>query len=124
MFDGLKLRFFVAKVQAELKAQYDDQQFVDSVCQLPTNFEQLDVIRQHAYYRKDSIAPFLAACHILYESLISAGLSLDTKKICAALLAQRLQKAAGDPQFRLRHIMIFGDLEQKLSDWASENNLS
>ncbi len=124
MFEGLKLRLYLAKIQAELKAQYDDQQFVNLICQLSSNVEQLNVLREHAYYRKDRIAPFLAVCHILHESLLVDDLPLEVKKICAALLAQRLQKASTDPQFRLRHIMIFGELEQKLSAWTSENELA
>ncbi len=124
MFEAIKLRIFVARVQAELKAQYDDQQFVNYICQLPTNIEQLNVLREHAYYRKDRIAPFLAVCHILHESLLVTDLPVETKKICAALLAQRLQKAAGDRLFHLRHIMIFGELEQKLSAWGAENGLT
>lgn len=121
MFEGFKLRLFLAKVQAELKAQYADQQFVNLICQLPSNIDQLNVLREHAYYRNDRIAPFLAVCHILHESLLVDELPPEVKNICAALLAQRLQKASADPQFRLRHIMIFGELEQKLSEWASEN---
>lgn len=39
IIDGIKLRFFVAKVQAELKAQYDDQQFVNRICLLPTAYK-------------------------------------------------------------------------------------
>jgi len=124
MFEGLKLRLFIAEVQAELKAQCDDQQLVNQVCQLPTNVEQLNLLRKQAYFRKDKIAPFLATCYILYESLLSEELPFEVKQICAALLAQRLQKASSNPPFRLRHIMIFGDLEQKLSSWAAENNLA
>jgi hypothetical protein len=122
MFESIKLRLFVAKVQAELKAQYDDQSFVNRVCQLPENLEHLNVLREQAYFRKDRIAPFLAVCHILDASLNATALPLETRKICAALLGQRLQKASSDPHFRLRHIMIFGHLEENLSEWVMEND--
>jgi hypothetical protein len=120
MFELIKARVYIARVQAELKAQYDDQAFVNRVCQLPENLKQLRVLREQAYYKKERIAPFMNVCHILGESINSDSLSEGDREICASLLAQRLQKAATDPQFRLRHIMIFSDLEEKLKDWAAE----
>ncbi len=122
MFEALKLRLFISKVQAELMAQHRDQSFTNTVCQLPSNIEQLNSLREHAYYRKDKIAPFMAVCHLLGESLESEKLEIDTKKICAALLAQRLQKARSDRHFHMRHFQIFGDLEQKLEQWAELQN--
>ncbi|MGK8438371.1 hypothetical protein ACRS3X_13690 [Ectopseudomonas hydrolytica] len=80
MFEALKLRFFISKVQAELMAQHQDQIFTNTVCQLPSNIEQLNLLREHAYYRKDKIAPFMAVCHVLGESLESEKLELETKK--------------------------------------------
>ena len=41
MFEVFRLRVFVAKVQAELKAQHNDQKFVNEICQLPSNIEAL-----------------------------------------------------------------------------------
>lgn len=121
MFELLKAKIYLAKIQAELKAQYGDQAFVNKVCQLPENLEQLRVLCEQAYYRKDRIAPFLNVCHILGESMSSKSLSEGDREICASLLAQRLQKASSDPQFRLRHIIIFGDLEDKIREWAAES---
>jgi hypothetical protein len=122
MFEILKLRFFISKVQAELMAQYRDQKFVNTVCHLPSNMEQLSVLYEHAYYRKEKIAPFMAACHVLGESLESDALNIDTKTICATLLAQRLQKSASDRHFHMRHFQIFGDLERKLEQWSELQN--
>lgn len=122
MFEGIKLRWFIAKVKAELKAQYDNEEFVTQICNQPSNIEQLTILHKHAYYRKHSIAPFIASCHILHESLLITHIPLETKNICATLLAQRLQKALSDRHFHLQHIMIFGELEQKLADWHEENN--
>lgn len=124
MFDSLKLRFFMSKVQAELIAQYNDQSFVNKVCQLPEHVEQLDMIRRAAYYRKEKVAPFLAVCFILGECIDSEFLTQEERHIAAALLAQRLQRVSSDPSFRLRHIMIFGDLDAKLSTWSRENELA
>ena len=112
MFEALKLRLFISKVQAELMAQYRDQNFTNTVCQLPSNIEQLNVLREHAYYRKDRVAPFMAVCHVPGESLESDALDIDTQNTCAALLAQRLQKTRTDRHFHMRYFQIFGDLEQ------------
>ena len=118
MFEAFKLRLFISKVQAELMAQHKDQRFTNTVCQLPSNIELLNSLREHAYYRKAKIAPFMAVCYVLGESLESEELEIDTKKICAALLAQRLLKARNDRHFHMRHFQIFGDLEQKLLQWG------
>ncbi len=49
-------------------------------------------------------------------------LTQEDRAICAGLLAQRLEKVSSNPHFRSRHIMIFGDLENKLSEWTAENS--
>lgn len=121
MFEAIKLRMYFAKIQAELKAQYNDQAFVNRVCQLPHIMEQLVEIRTKAYYKDQKIAPFLNVCFVLGEAMESDLLTQEDRAICAGLLAQRLEKASSDPHFRLRHIMIFGDLENKVSEWAAEN---
>lgn len=121
MFESIKARMYVAKVQAELKAQYGDQDFVNRVCQLPENLKQLIVLREQAYYKNDRVAPFMNVCHILGESMNSKSLPEADRQICASLLSQRLQKASSDPQFWLRHVMIFSGLEEKLGEWSTEN---
>ena len=93
MFGALKLRFFISKVQTELMVQHRDQNFTNTVCQLPSNVEQLNVLREHAYYRKDKTAPFMAVCHVLSESMesdILDSLSRDN--------AKNQKKAARRPQ--------------------------
>lgn len=123
MFESIKARMYIAKVQAELKAQCGDQAFVNRVCQLPENLKQLGMLREQAYYRKDRIAPFLNACHVLGESMNSGLLSKKDREACASLLRQRLQKVSEDTQFRLRHIMIFSDLEEKIDRFEQEEYL-
>lgn len=124
MFYVFRLRLFIAKVQAELKAQYDDQDFVNRICQIPTNMEALATIKDSAYFRKEKVAPFLAVCHVLGESMYSEDLAQEERTICASLLAQRLEKVDGDPHFRMIHLMVFGDLEEKIMQWASENEIA
>ena len=122
MFEALRLRFFISKVQAELLAQHQDKNFTKNVCQLPSNMEQLNLLHKHAYFRKESIAPFMAVCYLLGESLASDTLEIEIKNTCAALLTQRLQKARTDLKFHRRHFHIFGNLERKLAQWIEFQN--
>ena len=115
---------FIAKVQAEIKAQYNDQSFVNRVCQHTDNVEQLTTLRGQAYYRKEKVAPFLHACHILAESMNNSSFSKEDRSVCASLLAQRLENASSDQAFRMRHIMIFGDLEEKVQEWGRVNGFT
>ncbi|EGQ8136991.1 hypothetical protein MZJ28_001399 [Vibrio parahaemolyticus] len=121
MFGFLKNGLFLSKVQAELKAQYDDQYFVNTVCQHPEILEQVLVIKDEAYYRKDKDAPFITVCFVLGEVAFTEKFPTEFKQIAVSLLAQRLLKVESDPQFRLRHILIFGDLEQKLSSYLRDH---
>lgn len=122
MFETIKFRMYIAKTQAELKAQYSDQDFVNRVCQLPENIEHLRDVREHAYYGRDRTAPVINVCHVLCEGMNSKSLSEDDREVCASLLAQRLQMVASDPHFKLRHFLIFSDLEEKIADWAATND--
>ncbi len=115
---------FVAKVQAELMAQHKDQHFVNHICQLPEHIDQLVSIREQAYFRRDATAPFIAACHVLCASLTNIAVSEQDKVICASLLAQRLEKVAGNPPFRLKFILIFGEIEEKFANWVTERSVS
>ncbi len=75
----------------------------------------LESIRRTSYFRGTKIAPFLSVCELLGASFDTADLNEDDQKLCAALLAQRLLKVSGDPDFRLRHVLIIGSLEGKLA---------
>lgn len=124
MFQVLKNRIFVAKVQAEIMAQHNDQHFVNHVCQLPQTIEQLAFINEHAHFRKEAVAPFIAACHVLCESLSLPEVSHQYKIICAGLLAQRLQKVSTNPQFRLKYLMVFGKMEETFTEWTQANGIT
>lgn len=115
MISLIKNWWFVAVVKAELLAQHKNQQFVDRICHLPDNRATLEIIRKEAYYRGTKIAPFLAACGILGDSLEMDSFSVEDRRLCAALLAQRLLKVSGDEDFRFRHLLLIGGLEDKLS---------
>ncbi len=119
MFETIKNRLFVAKIQAEIMAQHNDQDFVNEICQLPVNLEKIIFLREYAYFKKDRAAPFIVACEVLHASLYQNAISDSHKTICAALLAQRLEKVTSNPQFRLQHLMVFGKLEEDFVAWAN-----
>jgi hypothetical protein len=123
VFDELRFRYFLAKVQAELKAQHYDQQFVDLVCHLPSNLELLMLLRDQPNYRKDSLLPFLAVCSILGASLSIEDFSKDVKMTCAELLEQRLQKADSNLPFKSRHETLLIHLENRLTAWRIVNSM-
>lgn len=121
MFESIKLRLFVAKVLAELEAQHNDPAFAKLICLAPSNLEHLNTLREAAYYRKDKIAPFLATCHILAESLNLNEIPNEEKKICAFLLAQRIEKASNDRHFWVKHVVILTSLKRQLYEWGANN---
>ncbi|EGQ9483887.1 hypothetical protein F3532_24290, partial [Vibrio parahaemolyticus] len=85
MFGFLKNGLFLSKVQAELKAQYDDQYFVNTVCQHPEILEQVLVIKDEAYYRKDKDAPFITVCFVLGEVAFTEKFPTEFKQIAVSL---------------------------------------
>ena len=119
MFGFFKNGLFLAKIQAELKGQYDDQYFVNTVCQHPEILEMLMVLKDEAYYRKDKNASFITVCTVLGEVAFSNLFASEVKEVAVSLLAQRLLDVEANPQFRHRHIMIFGRLEQKTYDYLN-----
>ncbi len=120
MFEGIKLRMFFAKIQAELKAQYNDQQFVNRVCQLPPTMRLIAESRDHVYFEGTKIAPFLYVLIVLGEAVTSDLLPEEDRNLSAALLADRLSKANSDPGFRIAHISVIHEAEEKLSEWGAK----
>ncbi len=119
----LKLRMFIAKVQAEIMAQCGNQELVNKICQYPEIIEELDVIRRTSYYRKDKNAPFLTACYVLGSALDVYYFDDDLKKKCLYLLISRLNKARENPHFSQRHFHIFSDLEEKADSYIEKYDL-
>lgn len=122
MFESIRLRYFIAKARADLKVQSNNQKFVNLICELPTNEKLMATLREQAYFLKDKNAHFIVMCIVLGESLTSSELSFEMKLTCSRLLAERMERVSGS-QFRLRHLMIFGELEEKLLFWWSENGI-
>lgn len=121
MFAVIRMYLYMMRVQAELKGQHNEQAFVNLVCHRPATIEDLRTLREEAYFRTDKIAPFMGVCRVLSNALTDLDLPFDARRTSASLLAQRLIRIGNDPQFRLRHLMIFGELEEKLRDWMEAN---
>ncbi|MEO5606704.1 MAG: hypothetical protein ABIR13_03865 [Polaromonas sp.] len=120
MFEVIRQRMFFAKVQAELKAQYNDQNFVNRVCQLPPTMRLIAESREHAYFDGTKIAPFLYVLIVLGEAVTSELLPEEDRNLSAALLKDRLSKANSNPGFRIAHISVIHEAEQKLSTWEEK----
>lgn len=117
MFEAIRQRMFFAKIQAELKAQYNDQQFVNRVCQLPPTMRLITESREHAYFEGTKIAPFLYVLIVLGEAVNSELLREEDRNLSASLLASRLSKANSNPAFRVAHISVIQEAEESLSKW-------
>lgn len=117
MFEAIKQRIFFAKIQAELKAQYNDQEFVNRVCQLPPTMRLITDSREHAYFEGTKIAPFLYVLILLGEAVNSELLREEDRNLSASLLADRLSKANSNPAFQLAHISVIHEAEKRLSQW-------
>lgn len=117
MFEAIRHRMFFAKIQAELKAQYNDQQFVNRVCQLPPTMRLITEFREHAYFEGTKIAPFLYVLIVLGEAAKSELLREEDRNLSASLLADRLLKINSNPAFRVAHISVIHEAEASLSTW-------
>lgn len=118
MFEGLKLRMLLAKIQAELKAQYNDQQFVNRVCQLPPTVKLITDSWEGAYFRGTKVEPFLYVLVVLGEAVSSDLLSLDERNLCASLLNDRLSRVRDDIRFISTFGSIYHTAEDRLSEWG------
>ena len=121
MIEYIKARLFQAKVQAELMAQCKDQQFVNEVCHPIKYIDLVNTLRRVAYYKGTKIAPFLTVCAVLGEAINDTELPFHTRFLCAAHLHNRLEKSASNPQFRVQHLLLIGELEDKMSSWTKKN---
>lgn len=118
MFDAIRQRMFFAKIQAELKAQYNDQQFVNRVCQLPPIMRLITEYREHAYFEGTKIASFLYVLIVLGEAANSELLREEDRNLSASLLTDRLSKANSNPAFRIAHTSVIHEAEESLSKWG------
>jgi hypothetical protein len=106
MFEVIKFRWFISKVQAELKAQIDQgdfhdrkgrlvysQGYVNLICQVPENLELLKELRENPKFVNPQYDLQIFVSHVLASSLNSDQISMYDKEFAGVLLAQRLIKA-------------------------------
>ncbi|CAB3754912.1 hypothetical protein [Paraburkholderia humisilvae] len=98
MFTAIRARWFEARVRAELKAQHNDQAFVNAA------FKRLDIAREMERMRGSALArgkpgAFLIACKVLAINAADPENDPVTQMLCASLLSARLQKARSNPSF-------------------------
>ncbi|HEY9079373.1 hypothetical protein [Magnetovibrio sp.] len=120
MFGRMKRKMFAAKVMAEIKAQTGNQEFVDRLFSTDWTEEQLEHLRKHAYYRKDSAASFLYGCHMLHQGMLDDGFDTEMRAACCYFLTDRLRKANTNPQFWQQHILIFGNLNDAVMQFSEQ----
>lgn len=126
MIEYLKSRFFFAGVQAELKSQYDDQQFINRVCQTDC---AIKIIEGYWYQKRGDIYPttmkyFIVCCDILSGRLKERDLPIKDLHTCADLLKTRLMQIAmsGTTQFTQKSRIIVW--QQELEFFEKTENLS
>lgn len=114
MFDYLVRRWRVAKVQAELKAQIDNQQLVNSLCQRKESLELIEYLYRNAYYRKRKDAAFLIVCSLAVMVLTGEEYSEDEKELCYLVLNARYERMRTDNQYCLDNFLIIADFKEAL----------
>ncbi len=96
-----KRMVFFSGVQAELKAQHPDQDFVNRVCQTDAS---KNLILAEFFPNQDIIAGpkkmkyFVVVCEVLSQRLALGDVSANDQLLCAKLLQDRYNKLVSDPQ--------------------------
>lgn len=119
MFRYLMLRVRVAKVQAELMAQVNNQDIVNNIFQKPQSIELIDLLYQKAYYRKRKDAAFLIVCALMIMVLNDSSFPEIEKDVCYHVLKDRFIKMQGDKVYCVENFMVVGDCEVALALWDS-----
>lgn len=100
LFNYLQTMIFYSGVQAELKAQINNQDFVNLVCQ--TNHSKGLIVEEMFPNRRTIPGPkkmryFIVVCEVLSQKLLLKDIGLKEQKICAELLSDRISKLNSDP---------------------------
>jgi len=103
MIDYLKTRIFVAGIMAEIKAQYGDQNFINSLITLASVCDFLKNFRRNTEYMNEDKKYFLASFGVLANGANSLEWSFDQRKIAMMLLQERLIRASyGELQYKYK----------------------
>ncbi|SUB83054.1 Uncharacterised protein [Pragia fontium] len=119
MFNSIVLRFRIAKVQAELKAQHNDQRFVNEICQDYNSVNIIDFYFQDSLFRKRKDAGFLVVCAILAKAICLKNIDDPNREICYLLLRDRVDRINSDSQYASQNSDILSDCNLALKAWRS-----
>ncbi len=119
MFDSIVLRFRIAKVQAELKAQHNDQLFVNEICQDYNSVNIINFYFQDSLFRKKKDAAFLVVCAILAKAILSKDMDDSSREVCCLLLRDRVDRINSDSQYASQNSEILRDCNLAFEAWRN-----
>lgn len=89
IFDYFKRRALLAKVAAELKAQCNDQSFVNEVCYSSPGVHVIAELADGRFRVKNRLREFMIVTFLLAETMCVIGVPVAIKSACIELLNQR-----------------------------------
>ncbi|HBA2797234.1 TPA: hypothetical protein J6M81_001814 [Escherichia coli] len=113
LFGLIKTMYRQAKVQNTLKQQCDNQEFVNQICHPREAVELIHYLYENAYYRKDNLAHWLIACIVLMRAMTDDTFPESIRIKARYHLEERINAMPND--FRIRHCVIVGELENAVS---------
>ena len=117
MFNAIILRFRVAKVQAELQAQINNQALVSHLCQLPVSVELIDFLYRNAYYRKRKDAAFLIVCALMVQIINEISSDIEDRKASYLILKERYERLKCNRHYCIENFLVVGDCEEAIILW-------
>ncbi|SAL28626.1 hypothetical protein AWB68_01405 [Caballeronia choica] len=121
MLTAVKTRWFQSKVQAEIKAQHNDQAFVNTVFNRVDVLRELDRLRNDPVLARAKTGPFLAACKVLALNVAATDSEPIVQMQCANLLGERLRKARSNNAFYEAHKAFFSEVENLFHNAIERN---
>lgn len=122
MFDSIILRFRVAKVQAELNAQINNQSFVNHLCQLPQSLRLINFLSKNAYYRKRKDSAFLMVCALMLEIINDEEQQVEDRAACCDILKERLGRIKRDEAYSAQNMWLVQECERTINFWEVKVN--
>ena len=104
---------FYSRLQAELKAQIGNQEFVNRICQTQDAY---NTIVNELYPNKKSIPGpkklrfFVSVCEILSQRLVLKDVDISDQAVCAKLLQDRLNSIVSNP-------IVLGSMPNQFTEW-------
>lgn len=123
---GRRYSFRMA-VQAEIKAQTDDQEFVNMLCDNPDAIELIHDYWEQLHREQGYavlVAAFLATFGVYAQALQRNDVSLGNKIRIARYLNQRNKRAQKNQAFYTRYFHIFNKGTSALGEFYARHNLT